>query len=1000
MNHNTSGTNAGSFSQPQSQHLLHEAAATGDVSRVKRLLKKGRFAPDTRDASGQTILHIAAVHGHVRLAEYLFKHTSININAVDKNRWTPLLTACQYSQLYMCEDLLAQRCSVTMRTRDGNTPLHYLVRSPSSDAPRLERLILMLVRAGCDINSKNNLGETPLHSAAARGLPTTIRFLIQQRASVDLANQFGDTPLIFAARAGRHENVKELLQAHASPKPAGPDGNCWQVASAIGNARVLDLLRPHFPDAAAKKESAAKHRSAKNGAPSPRRPVSSSTAAAASPVAAQHAHPSSSASASPSSASSPAALPPPGLVSGHGGAAASYAGQPGHQPPLMQYASAPHMRDMMDPYAGRAGPLPYGMPPPPGVGPAYPGEARGGYPGHPVNPYYSHPLPPGYAPPPHGAHHPYAGYPLGALPPYAHAPPPQHMYPNSIHPQQPRPPLQAHHSQPHLLQQPFQQQPPYPQQPSHPVHDHGADPYQQSQRRSTAPPLQQQQSAPSLHYQPNESAPPTRQSMQPRSQTSAQLLPQHHRYSGGADAERQHRKRLMLERRQRKEERARIRAEREARRQQRELEQLEQMPRQRSTVVITDPSTHSAPLSPRHALPAVAAQPNHHQDTPPPPRNHRVPSPHQELQQLQSQFQPEHSAPTVQQPATLPAVVRLQSTVRLQEASSSDDEGSLFFERTVSEEQEVAVAHLDSTSNSHGASDSDSSEDSDSEGTEKSAYTAIYEHSSYAQDDSDPDGASAVDPASLTVVRHRGSYDQQQQQSQQGHHQYHYPQPDSAAPPGAERLQRNLTVELSPHAVHRSPHPPPETSAATGSIRCSTVVSSDDESESETASQRTDLESSAVGSTEPPQDELGRLLHQVNELTTWLTQELQRGNRRTAIKFVSRLRAMIEPLLNRHLYDPRAKETILRVHEALSRYDREVDGAVENLGLDVYLKRMQRGPRTTGEGDDHHHNDSDESSDKDSSSLDSYTSGESDDDDSLNHGGVFGDTFDMNINNI
>jgi hypothetical protein len=57
----------------------------------------------------------------VRLAEYLCKHTSININAVDKNRWTPLLTACAYSQLYVrCRAYTVFErivCSVVLLTR-------------------------------------------------------------------------------------------------------------------------------------------------------------------------------------------------------------------------------------------------------------------------------------------------------------------------------------------------------------------------------------------------------------------------------------------------------------------------------------------------------------------------------------------------------------------------------------------------------------------------------------------------------------------------------------------------------------------------------------------------------------------------------------------------------------------------------------------------------------------------------------------------------------------
>jgi hypothetical protein len=107
---------------------------------------------------------------------------------------------------------------------------------------------------------------------------------------------------------------------------------------------------------------------------------------------------------------------------------------------------------------------------------------------------------------------------------------------------------------------------------------------------------------------------------------------------------------------------------------------------------------------------------------------------------------------------SVPALVRVQSTVHLREASSSDDEVIMFLSHANLDEQEVAVART-STSHSAVSSSSSSSEDEDEtrSSRDQSAYTAVYEHSSYAQDDSDAgESAFGLEASQHTVVRRGG----------------------------------------------------------------------------------------------------------------------------------------------------------------------------------------------------------------------------------------------------
>ena len=98
-------------------------------------------------------------------------------------------------------------------------PLMLLAESSStSSCLGLGRLLL---QARADLNSRDEDGETPLHSAVAFSSPDFVRFLVQEAACVNVSSQLGATPLHYAATRGE-EVVTILLNA----KAAGLDTQC------------------------------------------------------------------------------------------------------------------------------------------------------------------------------------------------------------------------------------------------------------------------------------------------------------------------------------------------------------------------------------------------------------------------------------------------------------------------------------------------------------------------------------------------------------------------------------------------------------------------------------------------------------------------------------------------------------------------------------------------------------------------------------------------------
>lgn len=89
------------------------------------------------------------------------------------------------------------------RLSDGNgTALHAAAYTNQSPA-----IIVALLEAGADLEARNLLGRTPLHSAADGDFPAIVAALLDAGAEVNPTDRFGRTPLDRA----RHPDIIALL---------------------------------------------------------------------------------------------------------------------------------------------------------------------------------------------------------------------------------------------------------------------------------------------------------------------------------------------------------------------------------------------------------------------------------------------------------------------------------------------------------------------------------------------------------------------------------------------------------------------------------------------------------------------------------------------------------------------------------------------------------------------------------------------------------------------
>jgi ankyrin repeat protein len=228
---------------------IHDAAATGDLNRVKTLLEADSTLLESKDDrlsyKGNTPL-ISACWGpgsricQVAVANYLIDKGA-NINAKNERGATPLYFSVKDFDL--TQRLIDMGAGVNLRaygdftplhqtTLSGNlkvagllidhgadpnangtegTVLHYIIRNSQPD----EQMIKLLVESGAKLNQVFSFGNTELHLAVFKGSVYVIPILVKYGANVNAVNEYGRTPLYYAAMHGYRKAAEALIAAGA-----------------------------------------------------------------------------------------------------------------------------------------------------------------------------------------------------------------------------------------------------------------------------------------------------------------------------------------------------------------------------------------------------------------------------------------------------------------------------------------------------------------------------------------------------------------------------------------------------------------------------------------------------------------------------------------------------------------------------------------------------------------------------------------------------------------
>ena len=104
--------------------LLHRAAITGDIDKLRVLLEENVIDVNSKDNAGWSPLHEACIKKHVECARLLLQHGA-EVNAKAENHDTPLHDACSKDAIDIIELLLDHGACKVLKNMDGFTPVHF-----------------------------------------------------------------------------------------------------------------------------------------------------------------------------------------------------------------------------------------------------------------------------------------------------------------------------------------------------------------------------------------------------------------------------------------------------------------------------------------------------------------------------------------------------------------------------------------------------------------------------------------------------------------------------------------------------------------------------------------------------------------------------------------------------------------------------------------------------------------------------------------------------------
>lgn len=223
--------------------VLARLVDAGDMEKVREVLERSDpawRAADSRDADGQSLLHLAIARGRADLVQLVLEFGA-GVEAKSRAGRSPLETAAAAGEALIAELLLARGASTERSVGSPLGPIHL-----AAAAGHTELLRLLLLK-GAAVEAAAGDGRTALHLAAAEQRRECLALLLSAGARADVCGGVAnETPLHLAAAAGDEATARLLISGGCAGLREGRNGagkTAFDVAAEEGQRRLFDLLK-------------------------------------------------------------------------------------------------------------------------------------------------------------------------------------------------------------------------------------------------------------------------------------------------------------------------------------------------------------------------------------------------------------------------------------------------------------------------------------------------------------------------------------------------------------------------------------------------------------------------------------------------------------------------------------------------------------------------------------------------------------------------------------
>ena len=200
--------------------LLNIAACHNNLGYAQMLVDN--CPPDKSLTLNQNPLQMAALRGYFEMVQLLLTHDTTDINRKDSEDNTALSLAILHNHEQTASWLIQKGADIHAANQWLQQPIHY------ASYQGMNELLLLLLEKGADTAAQSSELETPLHFAFyGGGNLECAKTLLKNNAPLNTKNNKGQTPLHSCIMHSKEHQtlVLELIAAGALMNEADKDGN-------------------------------------------------------------------------------------------------------------------------------------------------------------------------------------------------------------------------------------------------------------------------------------------------------------------------------------------------------------------------------------------------------------------------------------------------------------------------------------------------------------------------------------------------------------------------------------------------------------------------------------------------------------------------------------------------------------------------------------------------------------------------------------------------------